>query len=353
MSTDQVSIATFYNGQNFAAQTFQDKLFGLRQQNFQVGPISTGLSRLSFLRNEILAAPYQQVLAFHAYSFVQSVADNIDFIYDHNSSILGAFCPKAVTYTGPYSQAFIFVLSFCDTDPAPRLFKIQYNTPNYKLLDAWTLNLPEGSVNSKNLNEICSLNYDFSPLDSTKSANGTNTSLIFRNGDNLFEINPSNALNSNLLDLGYLNGTKTSEKQSQSLLAKLFKTLRGNDSPSISRLQCFQGAALVEFSNNTQGIITPTEGGTYDWFGKFKAKFTDIVSGSATLIQGTQLLNYRSADGSFKYLNLGAPGLIYDLSTSKPGDVLNLKASISNGESSANVSVKISVQAAEEPIDRI
>lgn len=59
----------------------------------------------------------------------------------------------------PYNQDILFLLSYCDTDYAPRLFKIQYNTLIYKVLQIWTLNLPENSVDWKNVNELCSLNY--------------------------------------------------------------------------------------------------------------------------------------------------------------------------------------------------
>lgn len=298
---------------------------------------------MTFLRNELLLAPYQSVYAYHAYSFTQTVVDNIDFIFDQNSSIVGSFCPKSLTYSMPYNQDILFLLSYCDTDYAPRLFKIQYNTLIYKVLQVWTLNLPEGSVDWKSTNELCNLNYEFSPLDTTKNKNGINTSLIFRNGNSLFEINPNNGYDANLLDVSFLNGTKNTS-------SRLFDFHRQNDAPSISRMQCLQGAVLVEFSNNHQGLITPTERGTYDWFGKFKARFTDIVSGSATLVQGTQILNYRAKDGSFKYLNLGGPGLIYDLSSSKPGDVLKLKGGITNGDSTTNITVNITVQAADEMI---
>lgn len=75
-----------------------------------------------------------------------------------------------------------------------------------------------------------------------------------------------------------------------------------------------------------------------------------MISGSVTLVQGTQVLNYRTKDGQFKYLNLGGPGLIYDLSSSKAGDVLKLKGGITNGDSTTNITVNITVQAADQMI---
>ena len=342
-SNRQYNAAIFFNGRDHAVKLFSDGKYSLKQQHFSVLRITQSLYQLQFLRNELMLTPFQSVYAYHAYSFKQNVVDNVDYIFEQNSGILSSFCPRALTYISPYNLDVLFLLSYCDTDFSPRLIKIQYNTLSYKVLDIWNLNIPPGMLKWTKETELCNLNWEFSPSADSKFKNGINTSILLRHGDTIFEINPHNGYDVSVLDLSLLNGQK---KASNSKFLR-----KENAAPTITKFQCLQGAAIVEFSNKYFGVITPTLNGPSDWQGKFRATGTDLVSGSATLVQNTMILAYRSsATLEMKYLNLGEPSLIYDLTGEAAGSVVKLKGQVSNGDHTANISVNISVQSADEII---
>jgi hypothetical protein len=192
-----------------------------------VTKLTQSLSQLTFLRNELLFTPYQAVFGFHAYSFKQSVIDNIDWIYDQNSGILSSFCPMAMTFTQPYQSDILYLLSYCDTDFAPKLVKVQYNTLLYKVLRVWSLNIPAGQLNWGRPSDICNLNWGFSSSPDSKSKNGVVSSLLFRHGDVIYEINPNNGYDISILDLSLLNGEKKTTD-------RLFSS-KDNATPSINK----------------------------------------------------------------------------------------------------------------------
>ena len=100
------------------------------------------------------------------------------------------------------------MLSYCDTDFAPKLVKIQYNTFLYKVLKVWSLNIPAGQLVWGRTSDICNLNYGFSASATASNKNGVFNSLLFRHGDAIYEINPNNGFDLSVLDVSLLNGQK-------------------------------------------------------------------------------------------------------------------------------------------------